>query len=331
MLVLAASLYSLSAIACFFIEGETGVPKLTGTIGFAVLLLVTRYCFGQNKRLALGLYGFIGIALATLLAIPNAYWAMPLVSFTRIVYEDNLAEVDTAGVLRTPYGYGGRLALDDGRLLIQTQHIPVRPRYRGQSDTPTYSNGVVVALEPVTATKPGRWFEIQHYDREYVHGAYYNGQRARYVLGLAEEHVNLYRRSIRTLGFLVDESAPVSSEGIDLRSPQFLDRAFATEIEPHGLIGLWPLGMSPVAQDSRGNTILHFAAARCDGLLLAFLSDKAIDPTLRNGEGRTALEIVAKRAADDPGRCPAAQRYFEEQTDAAGRKSPAGQPALRSL
>lgn len=100
---------------------------------------------------------------------------------------------------------------------------------------------------------------------------------------------------------------------IDLLSPPFLDRAFGAGVESYGLIGMWPLGMSPVAQDSRGNTILHVAAARCDGRLLRFLGDKAIEATIRNARERTALEIMRIRTAENPRECAAAERYFEEQ------------------
>lgn len=153
-LVLIALCYSVTAIPCFFLESEGGASKFTGAVGLVVLSFVARYFFRERRSWALGSYALIGLALVALLLIPNAYWEMPLVSFTRIVYEDNLAGAgDSARVLRSPYGYGGRLALDDGRLLIQTQYIPERPRYRGQSETPTYLNGVAVVLEPVTSTE----------------------------------------------------------------------------------------------------------------------------------------------------------------------------------
>jgi hypothetical protein len=352
LLVLVAFAYSLSAIACFFIETDGGVSKFTGTIGLVVLAFVARYFFRERQRWRRGSYGLIGTAFVVLLLIPNAYWKIPLVSFTRIVYEDNLADpgLDRAHVLRTPYGYEGRLALDDGRLLIQTQYIPKRPRYRGQSKRATYSNGVVVVLEPVTSTARGRWYEIQHYIREYVPGVRHNGQRARYVLGLVSERVNMYRPSSKTLGFLVDESARVSFEDIligmlheeygswsseadrhdpgnknhwakaliergqiDLRSPLFLDRAFGKDVQAHGLMGLLELGLSPVAQDSRGNTVLHFAALSCDSRLFYFLADQEIDLTIRNAANQTAFDIVRLKAATNPGKCAATRRYFEER------------------
>ena len=104
VMVLAAFLYSLTAIACFFLETESSASKVAGTVGFVILLFVARYFFRENEGLRLGSHVFIGVALVTLLLIPNAYWRIPLVTFTRLVYEDNLAGTAYANVLRTPYG-----------------------------------------------------------------------------------------------------------------------------------------------------------------------------------------------------------------------------------
>ena len=160
----------------------------------------------------------------------------------------------------------------------------------------------------------------------------------------------MYRGPRTTLGFLVDESAPVSAEdimiqmlrqdtatwgdgtnrhdpgnehywartlvergSIDLQSPSFLDQAFGESVQPLGLMLLSSLGLSPEARDSRGNTILHFAARRCSWMLARFLFDNGVDATLENTANQTALDIVRLRAAQSPAECRVTSGYFEDE------------------
>lgn len=349
--------YSLSAFACFFVVSE--VSKFTGTIGLIQLAFVAGYFFRNFSRTRRASYAISGIALVALLLVPNTYWKVRLLTLTRIVYVDNLEGVATVRVLRDRAPHGGRLALEDGTLLMQTQHVPEPRAARRERQAPNVAFTELVELEPVSSTAPGRWYEIQHFDRRYVEGANHDGQRARYVLGLGVEQVDVWRRVSRTLGFIVDDSAPVAAEDIivdmlqehggswsdggdedpgnrhywvetllargqlDLSSTRLLDGAFGQSSDSYGLIMLLDFGLSPLAQDSQGNTVLHFAAAQCDRPLLDSLLDRAIDASIRNRRGQTALDVVRMQAAVSPlYRCQDVQAKFEQELGAAREASP---------
>jgi hypothetical protein len=341
-------LYSLSAFACFFLVSATS--KFTGTIGLILLALVAHRLFRGFSGWRGVSNALLGTALVALLLVPNDYWKVRWLTLTRIVYVENLEGLETFRVLRERSPGGGRLALEDGTLFIQTRYVRARRSAGDGRRVPNVGFSELVVLEPISSPEPGRWYEIEHYQRRYVPGAHHDGQRARHVLGLAQERVDVWQRVTRTLGFLVDDAAPVSAEDIiidmlkeeggswsdggdqagnryfwaktllargraDLSSTRFLDRAFQQGSNPYGLIMLLRLGMSPVAQDSRGNTVLHFAAAQCDPDLLDALLDGAMDPSIRNRRGQTALDVVRMKAATSPlSRCMAVQRGLEERT-----------------
>ena len=356
-LVWIVALYSLSAFACFFVVSEAS--KFTGTVGLIQLAFVARYFFRSFTRTRRASYAISGITLVALLLIPNAYWKIPLLTLTRIVYVDNLEGVATVRVLRDRAAQGGRLALEDGTLLMQTQHVPERRAAGSERRAPNVAFAELVELQPVSSAEPGRWYEVQHFDRRYVEGAYHDGQRARYVLGFAREHVDIWRPVSRTLGFVVDSSAPLAAEDIvvdmlqehggswsdggdedpgnryywaitllargqlDLGSTRLLDGAFGQSSDSYGLIMLLDLGLSPVAQDSQGNTVLHFAAAQCDRPLLDALLDRPIDASIRNRRGQTALDVVRTQAAASPlYRCQDVQAKLEQEIDAAREARP---------
>lgn len=336
ILVFLCVLYAMSAIGLMFIEMRDFAAKFAGTVGFVVLFLAARFAFHSYPGLKNGAYAVLGLLLATLLVIPTEFWKYPLLSFERIVYVDNLDGLDHADVLRTPYGYAGRLALDDGRLLIQTKHVPERPQYSGQSPQRAWYNGIAVSLTPLELEEPGHWFEIQHYDPPYVSGAHVDGQRARYIWPLRDVIVERYRRSKTTIGYVVDASTDIDHErllldmmsetygswnadrdrynpgnkalwgerliklgDIDVRSTAFLDRAF-TSATSQALVGLLDLGLEIDARDSRGNTLLHRSARRFDTALLNGLHERGIDMALENDAGLTALEVAKQSADTDP-------------------------------
>lgn len=335
-LVVVSVIYALIAIGLMFVEMHGSAAKFAGTVGFVVLFAAVGYITGNHPRVRIVANTVLVLLLATLLVIPTEFWKVPLLSFDQIVYVDKLATENSAVVLRTHYGYRGRLALDDGRLLIQTAHIPERPVYAGKSG-PTYSNGVAVVLKPTTMDEPGQWFEIDHYRQAYVSGARHNGQRARYVLPLSTTTVDVYKLSMRTLGYLVDDSGGVDYEDlllelmtgtegswdsspdrsnpgnkyhwgprlielgrIDIHSSTFLDEAYR-RATAQALLALLDFGLDIDARNSRGNTLLHVSAARPDYRLLYGLLERNVDPTIENDEGLTAAGVMKAKADVDPG------------------------------
>jgi hypothetical protein len=331
LLATPAILYIFTSIPWVFVPDASIGGKLCAVSGFALLHGILSFAVTRRPRLRRSLHVTCGVLFVTLLAIPTSFWERPLVRFRAVSFHDNLAGLDAQGNYRVPYTPDYWLALDDGRRLFQS----ASPRGGPFEPPRSVPFGEVVVLEPVPSPDGQKRFELAFYDRTEPYRRTLYTAEPRLTIPLLRARTDMYvAKRGRSYAVLLDRdtevdyvaalvtalerggdmSSPPEDEAaavwqswvrtfvdlgrIDIETPEFLDRAFASE-KLQLLLALLRMGMDPNAVDSNGNTVLH-VAARNDSTVFAQLFEFDVDPDRANARGRTPLQEARRRYAHGP-------------------------------
>jgi hypothetical protein len=319
-------IYIPTAIPWVFVPDALFVGKLCAVTGFALLHASIAFAVIRRSRLRRRLQVACGTAFASLLVIPTSFWERPLVGFRAVSFVDNLAGLDAQGNHPTTYMPEYWLALEDGRRLFLTAGLDRGPFVA----PPVVPYGEVVVLSPAPSTDGQRRFVVTFYvtteryrlslsdaprltiPLERTTADIFADEGTGYAVLLDRDtEVDYVAELLKAAGILSWDDRPkdaavarswvqtfVDLGEIDIDSPEFLDRAFASE-KPRLLLGLLRMGMDPDAVDSNGNTVLH-AAALSDYGMFEELFEFDVDPDRANHQGRTPLDEARRRWAGSP-------------------------------
>jgi len=329
LLSLPAILYVPTALFVMVYPSTDFASKFPGAVGFALFFALLTFWRIDSPVLRRSLQGVTAAVFCTLLILPNEFWKAPLLTFEKKVYVNNLADLGAIRTLRDVSMSDKWLALEDNRFFFLVHD---KPPPRGRRSR--FPSGEFAALVQRPELKNnGLYFDVSFVDKTQEYAKSFWPNQPHFVVPLHRTEHAMYRVSAQSHAVLLAGNLNANFEveflnaigstttwhrsaehgyddkvwqnfvlklielgNIDIDSPRFVDRAFATNKDRLYTIQVYlEMGMNPANIDRYGRTALHVAAINNHIGLARSAIDHGADPGLHDGKGKTALDLIEER------------------------------------